>query len=82
MQSSVSPVNPSFTPVSLTLTFQTQKELDCFASLLNTFVVVDALQEVGGFDYEDIDKATSSLNKQGADRSRYPSEITRAMRCE
>ena len=45
--SSTSP-EPAFNPVTINLTFESQRELDTFGSLFNFTAVADALREVGG----------------------------------
>ena len=37
-----------FVPVTMSLTFETQNELDAFGCLVNAAVVIDAVQAVGG----------------------------------
>lgn len=39
---------PQFNPVSVTLTFETQEELDAFGALSNSSVIREALNDIGG----------------------------------
>lgn len=58
---------PPFQPVSITLNFETQKELDAFGSLMNYTKVTDALATFAGHDLM-IWKYTSEA---GADQGSY-----------
>jgi hypothetical protein len=77
MKSSTSPVRPLFTPVSLTLTFETQQELDSFGGLLNTWAVVDTLERLGGLNSIDVAQVVEDMEGKGAQVNLYPPKITR-----
>jgi hypothetical protein len=40
-----------FAPVRLTITFETQKELDAFGTLMNCTVIADTLEKMGGIKH-------------------------------
>lgn len=54
MKTEIQKPDPKFQPRSLTITFESQKELDTFGRLLNYRVVADTLRKFGGFPSEAI----------------------------
>jgi hypothetical protein len=44
----VGQIKPQFTPITIEITFESQRELDVFGSLCNTDMVVYAVQDEGG----------------------------------
>lgn len=64
-----------FVPQSVTITFETQKELDVFASMFNTCCVCDSLDElIGKTDSTDV--LCDELEKIGGEANLYTSELT------
>jgi len=59
------PVPPSFQPVELKLTFQTQEELTAFARLFNSSRFCDAMREASGLNEDFV--FYRELQQAGAD---------------
>jgi len=47
MKTILNPI-PKFSPVSITLVFESQRELDIIGSIFNTSCVSDSIREMGG----------------------------------
>ena len=54
-----------FQPVTISMTFESQKELDAMGALFNTCIITDYLRDVGGIKneiYQDFDAAGADIN--------------------
>ena len=75
--------NPTFVPVELTITFETQNQLDAFASLMNSHPVTSALLGVSGVDIADwgkLGRAYTVMQKMGADTSRWTGPLAEELK--
>lgn len=48
MKTEIDKPKPTFQPVSLTIRFETQAELDAFGTLCNTSPILEAMRQMGG----------------------------------
>ena len=67
-------IKQEFTPVTIALTFETQDELDLFASMANTASITEAMEDLG------LDIYNPLLLDMGGDRHKYCSRITEAIK--
>ena len=74
MKSSINP--KPFVPVSITLTFENQMELDVFASIINTVPIADTFEKLSASPrYMLLKNVTPNLEACGANPSAYVSQI-------
>lgn len=66
MKTSISTKPAGFAPVSITITFETQKELDAFGSAMNTVCIAHAIGKLSGLEYVILDKLARPLEELGA----------------
>jgi hypothetical protein len=67
MKATHSRSEPSFPPVTVSITFESQKELDAFGSLMNCGIVDAAFSSTFGFNmnlYDVFRRAGADINKQ------------------
>ena len=55
---------PEFKPVTISLVFETQKELDAFGVLCNTALISDTIQKIGGKlpEYYEMEEAGANVD--------------------
>lgn len=68
MKAAVTTTKPDFKPVQLTITFESQRELDAFATAMNHPAVTDTIEEMAGLEECTLlNKITEPLIGAGAD---------------
>ena len=67
------PAQKAFTPVTMTFTFESQKELDAFGSVFNLSPIANAFENAGGVSGSDIYR---KVIEAGGDVSKYISDYS------
>jgi hypothetical protein len=68
MKTQITKAPEVFKPVSITITFETQRELDAFATAMNHPAVAGTIEEMAGLEeYTLLNKITKTLADAGAD---------------
>lgn len=71
----VGQIKPQFTPITIEITFESQRELDVFGSLCNISQVITAVQDEGGSL-----PTYHFMRNIGADINKYPDSLVKSLR--